>query len=42
MKNISIITLFLLLSVSAAYSQFPASYPFETYLDAEENLYVAG
>lgn len=42
MKNLTIITLFLVLSVSVAYSQFPGTYPFETYLDASENLYVTG
>ncbi len=42
MHKISIITLYLILSVSTIYSQLPDSYPFETYLDANENLYVSG
>lgn len=42
MYKISIVFLFLILFISNVYSQFPESYPFETYLDAAENLYVAG
>jgi len=41
MYKISIIVFFLFASIPV-YSQFPESYPFETYLDVYENLYVTG
>ena len=41
MRKISIIVFFLLVSINV-FSQFPESYPFETYLDQNENLYVTG
>lgn len=41
MYKISIIVFFLFASIPM-YSQFPDSYPFETYLDVYENLYVVG
>lgn len=41
MYKISILILFLLGSF-VSYAQFPGSYPFETYLDNYENLYVIG
>ncbi len=42
MKNLSIIILFLVLSIPDVYSQYPVNYPFETFLDGSENLYVTG